>query len=207
MTKIKVVNLKNEAVKDITLASEIFEIEPNTQVIKKSVKLVLDAMRQGTHKTKTRGEVSGTGRKPYRQKGTGNARQGSKRAPHYVGGGSAFALTPRDYTFKINRKEANLALKGALSIKAKEKAIIVIDNLNLESLKTKEALEILKTLKITDKCLFVCSGEAENLYMATRNLEKVEVILVSDINVYDIVNARVLIIDEMGLKILEEALK
>ena len=207
MAKIKVVNFKNEAVKDLTLAAEVFEIEPNTQVVKKSVKLQLDASRQGTHKTKTRGEVSGTGRKPYRQKGTGNARQGSRRAPHYVGGGITFGVSPRKYDFKINRKERNLALKSALSLKAKEKKIIVVDNLELESLKTKEAVKMLGALNIAGKCLFIASGEAENLYMATRNLDKVEVILMSDINVYDIVNADTLIIDENGIKMLEEALK
>lgn len=208
MTKIEVVNLKNEKVSDVTLSKEVFGIEPNTLSLKKAIRLQLDAVRQGSQKTKNRSEVSGGGRKPYRQKGTGNARQGSIRAPHYVGGGHVFALRPRNYTFDINRKERILALKSALSIKANEKNIIVIDSLAMNSLKTKDAIKLLTELKIADKkVLFVTSGDVENLYMATRNLNKVCISFADEVNVLDVTYADVVIFDSESLNFVEEVLK
>lgn len=207
MTKVDVVNLKNEKVSDVTLSKEVFGIEPNLVVLKKSIKLQMDATRQGTQKTKNRSEVSGGGRKPYRQKGTGNARQGSIRAVNYVGGGHAFALRPRKYGFDINRKERVLALRSALSLKASENKVIVVDNLNMSSLKTKDGIELLNNLKIDSKVLFVTSGDAENLYMATRNIKNVYVILVDDLNVLDIVHADKVVFDKESLNFVEEVLK
>ncbi len=171
------------------------------------IKLQLDSMRQGTHKTKTRSEVSGGGRKPWKQKGTGRARQGSIRATQWRGGGIAFGVSPRSYSFKINKKERVLALKTALTYKAKTKELVVIDNIKLDSLKTKEVINILDTLKLNGKVLFVTNDENENLYMAARNLGNVLVLMVDEINCYDIVNADVMVCDEEAVKKIEEAIK
>lgn len=207
MAKIDIINLKGEKIKDIKLNDDVFGIEANQNSVKKMIKLQLDSIRQGTQKAKTRAEVSGGGRKPYRQKGTGNARQGSIRAPHYRKGGVAFAPTPRSYTFKINKKERLLALKSALSIKANEKAIKIVDSLELTSLKTKEAKALMAKLNLSGKILFITSGDAENIYMATRNLDNVAVIMVNELNVYDLIHADQVVIDEASLKHIEEVLK
>ena len=205
--KISVKNKANEKVRDLTLNDAVWNIEANDQVLKKMIKLQLDSMRQGTHKTKTRSEVSGGGRKPWRQKGTGRARQGSIRATQWRGGGIAGGVTPRDYTFKINRKERVLALKSALSLKAQEKALVVLDNIALETLKTKDVKKLVTDLKLEGKVLFVTQEDNENLYMATRNLGYAYVILASEINSFDIVNADVLVSDEAAIKEIEEVLK
>lgn len=183
------------------------ENEGNDIVLKKAIRLQLDSLRQGTADTKGRSEVSGGGRKPYRQKGTGNARQGSIRAPHYRGGGIVFGPTPRSYSFKTNRKERRLALKTALSEKFAEKNLIVVDSLVLESVKTKDAIKLLETLKLTGKVLFVSAGDAENLYLATRNLGNVAVVMADELNVYDIVNADMVVMDSDTVNYVEEALK
>ena len=206
MAKIKELNLKGEQVKDLTLNDEIFKIEGNDVVLKKAIRLQLDSQRQGTHDTKGRSEVSGGGRKPYRQKGTGNARQGTIRAPHFVGGGVVFGPTPRSYSFKTNRKERRLALRSALSAKLAEKAVVVVDSLELKSSKTKDAIKMLETLKLNGKVLFVSAHDAEMLYLATRNLGNVAVIMADELNVYDIVNADVVVFDEDSIKYIEEAL-
>ena len=205
--KISVKNLAGENVRDLTLNDAVWNIEANTQVLKKMIKLQLDSMRQGTHKTKTRSEVSGGGRKPWRQKGTGRARQGSIRATQWRGGGIAGGVTPRDYTFKINRKERVLALKSALSLKAQNKELVVLDNITLESLKTKDVKKLIKDLKLEGKILFVTSEDNENLYMATRNLGYTYAILTSEINAFDLVNADVVVCDEEAVKQIEEVLK
>ena len=205
--KISVKNLAGENVRDLTLNDAVWNIEANDLVLKKMIKLQLDSMRQGTHKTKTRSEVSGGGRKPWRQKGTGRARQGSTRATQWRGGGISGGVVPRDYTFKINRKERALALKSALSLKAQEKALVVLDNITLESLKTKDVKKLVKDLKLEGKILFVTHEDNENLYMATRNLGYAYVILASEINSFDIVNADVLVSDEAAIKEIEEVLK
>ena len=207
MTKISVKNLKGEKVKDLTLNDNVWNIETNDLCLKKMIKLQLDSMRQGTHKTKTRSEVSGGGRKPWKQKGTGRARQGSIRAIQWRGGGIAFGVSPRSYSFKINKKERVLALKTALTYKAKEKELVVIDNIKLDSLKTKEVINILETLKLSGKVLFVTSDENENLYMAARNLGNVLVLMADEINCYDIINADVMVCDEEAVKKIEEAIK
>ena len=207
MTKLSINNLKGEKVSDITLNSEVFGIEVNELAMKKMVRLQLNASRQGTAKVKTRSEVSSGGRKPWKQKGTGRARQGSIRAAQWRKGGIVFGPTPRDYSFKINRKERVLALKSALVSKLNEKKLMVIDNLKLDNFKTKTGVELLNNLKLDGKVLFVASEEAENLYMATRNLNNVLVLFADEINVYDILNADYLVFDEASIKMVEEALK
>lgn len=207
MTKISVKNLNGEKVKDLTLTDSVWNIEVNTDCLKKMIRLQLDASRQGTRKTKNRSEVSGGGRKPWRQKGTGRARQGSIRATQWRGGGIPLGVGPRDYTFKINKKERVIALKSALSSKVQEKALVVVDSFNMESTKTKDAIKMLEGLKLDNKILFVTSDDAENLYLAVRNLPNVLVIYADEVNCYDLVNADVVVMDEAAVSKLEEVLK
>ena len=207
MTKISVKNLNGEKVKDLTLTDSVWNIEVNTDALKKMIRLQLDSTRQGTRKTKNRSEVSGGGRKPWRQKGTGRARQGSIRATQWRGGGIPMGVGPRDYTFKINKKERVIALKSALSSKVQEKALVVVDSFNMESTKTKDAIKMLEGLKLDNKILFVTSDDAENLYLAVRNLPNVLVIYADEVNCYDLVNADVVVMDEAAVSKLEEVLK
>ena len=207
MTKISVKNLNGEKVKDLTLTDSVWNIEVNTDSLKKMIRLQLDASRQGTRKTKNRSEVSGGGRKPWRQKGTGRARQGSIRATQWRGGGIPLGVGPRDYTFKINKKERVIALKSALSSKVQEKALVVVDSFNMESTKTKDAIKMLEGLKLDNKILFVTSDDAENLYLAVRNLPNVLVIYADEVNCYDLVNADVVVMDEAAISKIEEVLK
>lgn len=206
MGKMNVINLNGEKVKDINLNKNVFDCEANEIVLKKAIDLQLASLRQGTQKTKSRAEVSGGGRKPYKQKGTGNARQGSIRAPHYRGGGVALSINPRSYTFKMNKKERTLALRSALSLKAQEKKLVIVDSLEMSSLKTKDIKAMLNKLNLTGKVLFVTSNDAENLYMGSRNLNKVNVILAEELNVFDIVNSDTLVIDEAAVAAIEEVL-
>ena len=207
MTKISVKNINGEKVKDLTLTDSVWNIEVNTDSLKKMIRLQLDASRQGTRKTKNRSEVSGGGRKPWRQKGTGRARQGSIRATQWRGGGIPMGVGPRDYTFKINKKERVLALKSALSSKVQEKALVVVDSFNMKSTKTKDAIKMLEGLKLDNKILFVTSDDAENLYLAVRNLPNVLVIYADEVNCYDLVNADVVVMDEPAISKIEEVLK
>ena len=207
MTKISVKNLNGEKVKDLTLKDTVWNIEVNNDCLKKMIRLQLDATRQGTRKTKNRSEVSGGGRKPWRQKGTGRARQGSIRATQWRGGGIPFGVQPRDYSFKINKKERVIALKSALTLKNIGKELVVVDNFNLATNKTKDAINMLNALKLDNKILFVTSDDAENLYLATRNLPNALVIYADEINCYDIVNADILVCDEEAVKKIEEVLK
>ncbi len=207
MAKVKVLNIKGEELKDLTLNKDIWNIETNDIVLKKAIDLQMAASRQGTHKTKTRAEVSGGGKKPWKQKGTGRARQGSIRATQWRGGGIALGVTPRDYTFKMNKKERVLALKSALTYKVNEKGLIVIDDLTLKTLKTKDLKEIIEKLKLAGKVLFVTKEDNENLYMASRNLGYAYAVLAEELNVYDIVNADYLVCDEATVSYIEEVLK
>ncbi len=207
MAKVSVKNLKGESVKDLTLNADVWNVEVNDDALKKMIRLQLDSMRQGTRKTKTRAEVSGGGKKPWRQKGTGRARQGSIRATQWRGSGIAVGVNPRDYGFKINRKERVLALKTALTYKAKEKALVVIDSIKLGSLKTKEFTKLLETLKLNGKVLFVTSDENEKLFMASRNMGNVLVLMADELNCYDITNADMLVVEEEAMKHIEEGLK
>ena len=208
MTKISVKNLKGEKVKDLTLNDNVWNIETNDLCLKKMIKLQLDSMRQGTHKTKTRSEVSGGGRKPWKQKGTGRARQGSIRAVQWVGGGNYGTPVPRDYSKKQNRKERKLALKSALADKAMEKAIIVIETIALETPKTKEMMSVLTNLKIADKKVLLVVNEFEdNVILASRNIQNLVLISAEEINVLDVVGTDVMVITEEALKKVEEVLK
>jgi large subunit ribosomal protein L4 len=207
MAKIQLVNIKGEKLKDLTLADNVWNIEANDIVLKKAIDLQLAATRQGTAKTKTRSEVSGGGRKPWRQKGTGRARQGSIRATQWRGGGIAGGVTPRDYTFDINKKERALALKSALSHKFQDKELVVVDSIKLGSLKTKEIKEVMAKLNLAGKVLFVTEDENENLYMASRNLGYAYSIMANEINCYDIVNADILVVDEKAVEVIEGGLK
>ena len=208
MAKIDVINLKGEKTSDLKLNDSIWKIETNDIVLKKAIDLQLASLRQGTHKTKTRGEVSGGGRKPYRQKGTGNARQGSIRAPHYRHGGIVFGPVPRDYSKKMNKKEKRLALKSALSYKVLDKELVVIDNINFETNKTKEMVSLLENLKLTNNKVLVCVNElTDNICLAARNLANVKIVLPSEVNTFDVVSCDNLLITEEALKSLEEVLK
>ena len=206
MAKVQVLNLKGEKVKDLTLKDEVWNIEVNENVMHDAIVLSQASLRQGTASTKTRSEVSGGGRKPYKQKGTGNARQGSTRSPQWPGGGIVFGPKPRKYNKKQNRKERRLALKSALTSKYKDKELVVVENLNLESNKTKAFNEILKNLKIDGKALVVYSLDNENLFLASRNNENVAVLSPEEVNVLDLVATSYLLIDEEAVKKLEEVL-
>ena len=207
MPKVAVLNNKAEKIKDIKLSDEIFGIEPNDQTIYDAVVLKMAADRQGTHKVKTRSEVSGGGRKPWRQKGTGNARQGSIRAPHWVGGGISTGPVPRDYSKKQNRKERRLALKSAYTYKAKDKEIFVLENFDVKTNKTKDFIKLLEDLKLSGKTLIVVKELTDNLILASRNLKDVKVIETHEINTFDVMNYNNLVITEEAVKMLEEVLK
>ena len=208
MKKVELLNLKGEKVKDINLNEEIFGITPNKAVLNDAVILTMASLRQGTHKTKNRSEVSGGGRKPWRQKGTGRARQGSIRAVQWVGGGRYGTPVPRDYSKKQNRKERQIAIRSALSEKVAAKELIVLDNLKVKTPKTKEILGILETLKIADKkVLLVVKEFDDNIILASRNIQNVVLILADEINVLDIVGTDVMVTTEYALKYIEEVLK
>ena len=206
--KLGLLNLNGEKIKDINLDKEIFGIEPNDKVLKDAIDLARASLRQGTAKTKNRSEVSGGGRKPYKQKGTGNARQGSIRAVQWVGGGIAFGPVPRDYSKKQNRKERKLALKSAYSYKAKEKAIVVTEKLSFETPKTKEMVNLLKNLDLDGvKTLVIVSEYDENVILASRNLKNIMIAKADEVSVLDIVSAKKLLIEEAALENIKEVLK
>ena len=206
MAKTSVLNIKGEKVSDITLNAEVWGIVPNDAVLYDAITLARNAMRQGTHDTKTRSEVSGGGRKPWRQKGTGRARQGSTRAPHWIKGGIVFGPHPRSYDKKMNRKERRLALKSALAYKNIDKELIVVDNFNLENAKTKDAKQALENLKVSKNVLIVVNELDDNIILATRNLKNVNLLQANEINTLDIVAADNMIITEAAVKSIEEVL-
>ena len=197
-----------EKIKDLKLKKEIFGIEPNDKVLHDAIITARCGLRQGTYSTKTRSEVSGGGRKPWRQKGTGRARQGSIRATQWRGGGIALGPKPRDYAIKMNRKERRLALLSALSYKNKEKALIVVDNIDLASTKTKDMIKALESLNIADKKVLIVMDElSENVILASRNLANVLLMEPAEMNVLDIINADVLLMNSRAVSEIEEALK
>ena len=205
MTKISVKNINGEKVKDLTLKDAVWNIEVNEDALKKMIRLQQASVRQGTKGT---GTVSGGGRKPWKQKGTGRARQGSIRAAQWRGGAVVFGgIQNRDYSFKINKKERDLALRSALTSKAKNKELVVIDNIIFDSMKTKDFTALLNTLKLTGKVMFITSEDNEKLYMAGRNLQNFAYILADEINCYDLLNADVIVCDEAAVKQIEEVLK
>lgn len=206
MKKQSVLNIKGEKVKDITLNEAVFGITPNDAVLYDAITLARNSQRQGTHSTKTRSEVSGGGRKPWKQKGTGNARQGSTRAPHWRHGGVVFGPTPRSYATKMNKKERRLALKSALSYKVLDSEMIIVENFQLESNKTKEAKQVLENLKATGTTLIVVDEITENVVLATRNLNNVMLLQADEINTLDIIAAHNMVITENAVKAIEEVL-
>lgn len=208
MKKVELLNLKGEKVKDINLNEEIFGITPNKNVLTDAIILSMASLRQGTHKTKNRSEVSGGGRKPWRQKGTGNARQGSTRAPHFVGGGVVFGPSSnRNYTKKMNKKVRRLALKSALTYKANDKEVVVLENINAETNKTKDMLKLLESLNLSGKLLIVTTELTENLILATRNIGSIKLVLANELNTYDVLYCDKLVITQDALKYVEEVLK
>ncbi len=209
MALIDVINQKGEVVGQYDLKDEIFAIEPHTEALYEAVKMQQAGKRQGTHSTKGRSEVSGGGRKPYRQKGTGRARQGSIRAAQYRGGGTVFGPKPRDYSYRINKKVRRLALKSALSSKVLDKEFGVLDQLALEAPKTQEFAAIVEAVKAPSKTLFVIGAQEEgmdNVYLSARNIPDVMLMNANGINVYDLLNANQVFMTEQAVKEVEEAL-
>ena len=207
MAKIKVVNLKGEEVKDLTLTDSVWNTKINENVVFDAVMVAEASSRQGTASTKTRSEVSGGGKKPYKQKGTGNARQGSTRSPQFPGGGIVFGPKPRKFDIKQNKKERKIALLSVLSSKYQDKTLVVVDKLDLENNKTKAFNETLKNIKVADSALVIYSNENNNLVLATRNNDSVNALEVSKINVLDLLLNDYLVIDEESVNKLEEVLK
>ncbi len=206
--KTELMDLNGKKVKDVNLEKTIFGIEPNDVVLKDAIVLGRAALRQGTHKTKTRSEVSGGGRKPWRQKGTGNARQGSIRAVQWVGGGIAFGPVPRDYSKKQNRKERRLALKSAYSYKAKENNVVVVEKISLATPKTKEMVKVLKSLSLeNNRTLIIVKEYDENVILASRNLQNVAIATASEVSPLEIVSSQKLLIEEAALDSIKEVLK
>ena len=207
MKKVDLLNLKGEKVKELKLNENVFDITPNDKVLYDAIILARASLRQGTHKTKNRSEVSGGGRKPWRQKGTGHARQGSIRAVQWVGGGNYGTPVPRDYSKKQNRKERKLALKTALTEKANDKELVVVENITMSTPKTKDMVELLKTLKLDDKKVLIIVKEfEENLILASRNLQNVVLIAADEVNVLDLVATNMVLITEDALNAIEEVL-
>lgn len=203
MAKVAVHNMNGQQVGEIELNDEIFGIEVNEHVMHSAVVQYLANNRQGTQSAKTRGEVRGGGRKPWKQKGTGRARQGSIRSPQWVGGGVVFAPKPRDYSFKLNKKVKRLALKSALSSRLQLGKIIVLDELKLDEVKTKEFKNILTQLKL-EKALIVLNEKDDNIMLSARNLQSVKTSLVNTINVYDILKYDTFVVTKDALAAIEE---
>ncbi|HNU13180.1 MAG TPA: 50S ribosomal protein L4 [Chitinophagaceae bacterium] len=201
--KVEVLNTKGKATgRTVELPEEIFGAEPNNHVIYLAVKQYLAAQRQGTHKVKTRAEVQGASRKLHRQKGTGGSRKGNIRNPLYKGGGTIFGPKPHSYDIKLNRKVKDLAKISALSYKAKDNAIVVVEDIMMDSPKTKSFMEIMGSLKVADKkAMFIMPENNDNLQLSIRNVPSVLGVLLSDINTYDIVNSEVLVLTESAAKI------
>lgn len=203
-----VLNQEGKELHEITLNPEVFGIEPNQQAIFDAVIMQRACMRQGTHDTKGRSEVRGGGRKPWRQKGTGRARQGSTRAPQWRGGGTVFGPTPRSYSYKLNKKVRRLALKSVLSEKVAESNMTVVDEFKLAEPKTKAFIQIIENIKACNKTLFVVAPDEdfENAFRSMRNIPTMMMLTADGINVYDIVNANKIVFTEAAVKHVEEAL-
>ena len=204
MPKIDVYNIEGKKVSDVELKEEIFGIEPNEDIVHSVLVNYLANQRQGTQSTKTRSEVSGGGKKPWRQKGTGRARQGSIRAPHWVGGGIALGPKPRSYKYRVNKKERRLAIKSVLSSKVLENELVVVDAIDFKEIKTKNMVNALANLKVAGKTLIVLPEKNENVQKSARNIEGVKTSLVNTINVYDLLKYTNLVITLDTVKKLEE---
>ena len=204
MAKLNVVDVNGKKVGDITLSDEIFGIEPNEAAVHAVVKNYLANQRQGTQSAKTRAEVRGGGRKPFRQKGTGRHRQGSSTDPTQVGGGVVFAPKPRDYRYSLNKKLKKLALKSALSAKVADKELIVVDEFKFKEPKTKEMVKVLENIKADKKALIVMDEKDDNVVRSAHNIPGVRTALVSTMNVYEIVNHYTLVLTKAAAKKIEE---
>ena len=204
MPKVSVYNIEGKKVSDIDLKEEIFGIEPNEAIIHSVLVNYLANQRQGTQSTKTRAEVRGGGRKPWRQKGTGRARQGSIRAPQWIKGGIALGPKPRSYKYTVNRKERRLAIKSMLSMKVLEQSLVVVDKLAFEEIKTKNMVSALSNLKVTGKTLVMLPEKDEKVQKSARNIEGVKTTLVNTINVYDLLKYNNLVVTLDTVKKLEE---
>ena len=204
--QVEVLNIQGQPTgRTVELPNEIFGAEPNDHVLYLAVKQYQATQRQGTHKVKTRAEVQGASRKLHKQKGTGGSRKGNIRNPLYKGGGTVFGPKPHGYTFKLNKKVKDLAKVSALSYKAKDNAIVVLEDLNMEAPKTKQFNEVLKALNVAGKkALFVLPDYNDNVYLSLRNMPKVASTLLADLNTYEVVNADVVVITENAAKIFSE---
>ena len=203
MAKVSVYNIEGKEVDTIELNDAVFGVEVNEHLVHMAVVNQLANNRQGTQKAKTRSEVSGGGRKPWRQKGTGHARQGSTRSPQWTGGGVVFAPKPRDYSFKMNKKEKRIALLSALSSKVADNKIVVLDAFNLDEVKTKKFAEVMSNLKV-DKALVVIEGENKNVVLSGRNIPTVKVSATNEINTYDVLKYETLVVTKAAVEKLEE---
>ena len=204
MPKIDVYDINGKKVKELELNEAVFGIEPNEAVVHSVLVNFLANQRQGTQSTKTRSEVSGGGRKPWRQKGTGRARQGSIRAPQWIKGGIALGPKPRSYKYTVNKKERQLAVKSVLSSKVLETELVVVDSLPLNDIKTKEMVKALSNLKVEGKALIMLPEKNEKVQKSARNIEGVKTTLVETINVYDLLKYNKLVVTEDAVKKLEE---
>lgn len=204
MPKVDVYDLKGKKVSDIELAENVFGIEPNENIVHSVLVNYLANQRQGTQSTKTRAEVSGGGKKPWRQKGTGRARQGSTRSPQWIKGGIALGPKPRSYRYTVNKKERRLAIKSILSSKVLEKELTVVDKLELKEIKTKTMVKALTDLKVEGKTLIVLPEKNQNVFMSSRNIEGVKTITANNINVFDLLKYTNLILSVDTVKKLEE---
>ena len=203
MAKVSVYNIEGNKVGDMELNDAVFGVEVNEHLVHMAVVSQLANKRQGTQSAKTRSEVSGGGRKPWRQKGTGHARQGSTRAPQWTGGGIVFAPKPRDYSFKMNKKEKNLALKSVLTSKVAEDKFIVLDSISFDEIKTKKMVAVLNNLK-ADKALVVLNDNDKNVILSAKNIPDVKTALTNTINVYDILKYDKLIVTKDAVATIEE---
>ena len=203
MAKVSVYNIEGKVVGDMELNDAVFGVEVNTHLVHQAVVLQLANKRQGTQSAKTRSEVSGGGRKPWRQKGTGHARQGSTRAPQWTGGGIVFAPKPRDYSFKMNKKEKNLALKSVLTTKVAENKFIVVDGLSFDEIKTKNMVNVLKNLEVK-KALVVTDDDNKNVTLSSRNIPGVKTAFTNTINVYDILKYDKMVVAKDVISKIEE---
>ncbi len=204
MPKVDVLSIDGKKVKELELNENVFGIEPNENIVHSVIVNYLANQRQGTQNTKTRAEVSGGGRKPWRQKGTGRARQGSIRAPQWIKGGIALGPRPRSYSYKINKKEKRLAIKSILSSKVAEKELVVLDKLELKEIKTANMVKVLNNVKAEGKTLILLPANNENVLKSSRNIEGVKTLTVDTINAYDLVKYNNLVVTEDTVKKLEE---
>ncbi len=203
MANVAIYNMKGEEVGSLELSDAVFGAKINEHLVHMSVVQYLANRRQGTQKAKTRSEVRGGGRKPWRQKGTGHARQGSIRAPQWKGGGVVFAPTPRDYSFKLNKKEKRAALKSVLTSKVNDSKFIVLDELKLDEIKTKKFREVMENLKV-NKALVILNEKDENVIMSARNIPKIKTALTNTINVYDILKYDTVVVTKDAVATIEE---